>query len=210
MVEKLEDIVPRLEFRAFAGEFGRVVDEIRRRAPCLGIKESLEYYLVTAFNDQNNVKIRNNQLDIKNLIGLEQGLERWRPILKLDFPTSAGEMWNKIFSSLNVAIPAAPGEEVSMQTFIEDVLWPHPDIHLAQVFKRRFFFFVDECRVEITELGINGAAIQSIAIEDEDADIVLEVQKAVGLTVYKNVNYVLALKRIMGMIPLAEREWRMD
>lgn len=210
MTDQLEDIVPRAEFRAFAVDFGRVVDEIRQRASCLGIRESREIYLVTAANDTNNAKIRSNQLDIKHLIGLEQGLERWRPILKLDFPTTPGDMWHDIFSALKVTIPAPPETEITMKAFVENVLWPHPDIRLAQVFKRRFFFSIRGCKVEITELNVNGAAIQTVAIEDVDTAAVLAVREELGLTPYENVNYQRALKRIMGLVPMPTPFWQMD
>ncbi|MDX1415493.1 MAG: hypothetical protein R3293_14965 [Candidatus Promineifilaceae bacterium] len=210
MVEKIEDIVPRAEFRAFAVDFGRVVDEIRRRAACSGIKESRELYLVSAANDKNNIKIRHNQLDIKQLLGIEQGLERWRPVLKMDFPSPAGEWWAQIFSALNVSVPAAAEGEITIETFVDEVLWPHAGIRVAEVFKRRFFFSLQECKVEITELMINRAAIQTVAVEHVDTAAVLAVQEEVGLSAYENVNYVLALQRIMSLAPLPSPHWHME
>jgi len=70
------------------------------------------------------------------------------------------------------------------------------------VFKRRFAFTVNGCITEMAHLLVNGAAIQTVAVELEDVDAVLEAMEMMGLTAYENVNYLLAIKRITGLAPL--------
>jgi hypothetical protein len=106
MSEHTEVIIPRYEFRVFAHSFGRVIDEIRRRAAPELIRESTDIYLVTTGNDTHNVKLRYNQLDVKRLIHVEQGLEQWYPALKLDFPAASKHIDEEIFSVLKVQAPA--------------------------------------------------------------------------------------------------------
>ncbi len=48
----------------------------------------------------------------------------------------------------------------------------------------------------------NGAAIRTAAVESEDPTAALAVLDTIGLGVFQNVNYVLALKRTVGMEPL--------
>ncbi len=207
-MDNTEEIIPRFEFRAFARQFGHVVDAIRRRSACAGIKESWDIYLVAPSNETNNVKIRDNQLDIKSLMKVEHGLEQWRPLMKLDFPAPAHVVQEEIFPALQVNTPFLADGDLAMDSFLRDVIWPHKEVFVAHVFKRRFFFAIHECRTEITELIVNGAAIQTIAIEDEDAQKVLIAQERIGLAGFENVNYLLALQRIMGLSPLPEPQWK--
>ena len=70
------------------------------------------------------------------------------------------------------------------------------------VFKRRFGFTINGCITEIAQLLINGAAIQTVAVELENIDAILKAEEILGLTEYENVNYLLAIKRIIGLEPL--------
>ena len=203
MTVNADTIIPRYEFRAFAQSFGRVVDAIRSRSACEFIRESTDTYLVTAVNDSNNVKLRYNQLDVKALMTVEQTLEQWRPVLKIDFPVPAARISDDIFPLLGGAAPVLPLENYSAEQFLDEVAQPHSEVRLARVFKQRFHFTIGECRVEINHLLINGAAIQSIAVESENLTAVLTVRDALGLGPYQNVNYLLAIKRILGLSPLS-------
>lgn len=204
MGSDIDVIIPRYEFRAFAHSFGLVIDAIRSRSDCEFIQESTDIYLVTAVNDRNNVKMRSNQLDVKALMVVEQLLEQWRPVLKLDFPVPAGQIKEEIFPLLGVSAPVLSRESYSAEQFLDEVARPHADVRLAQVFKQRFHFTVGACRVEINDLLINGAAIQSVAVESENKTAVLNVRDIIGLGAYENVNYLLAIKRVMGLSPLPD------
>jgi exopolyphosphatase/guanosine-5'-triphosphate,3'-diphosphate pyrophosphatase len=202
MSDKAEVIIPRYEFRAFAQSFGMVVDEIRGRARPELIRESADTYVVTKANDTHNVKLRYDQIDMKNLIHVKDGLEQWFPALKLNFPVEASWISEKIFPALKVEVPSLERDRYSAEQFLKEVIWPHPGVQQAQVFKRRFHFMIEGCMVEINELLVNGAAIRSVAVEATDADAVLQVRDAVGLRPYENVNYLIAIKRILGLAPL--------
>jgi hypothetical protein len=134
---------------------------------------------------------------------VEQTLEQWRPVLKLDFPVPAARISDDIFPLLGIAAPVLPLENYSAEQFLDEVAQPHSEVRLACVFKQRFHFTIGECRVEINQLLINGAAIQSIAVESENLTAVLTVRDALGLGPYQNVNYLLAIKRILGLSPLS-------
>jgi hypothetical protein len=54
----------------------------------------------------------------------------------------------------------------------------------------------------MADLLVNGAAIKTVAVESEDIAMVLQTQEMLGLREYENVNYLLAIKRIIGMEPL--------
>lgn len=199
----------RFEFRIFGHGFGREIDEIRRRSFCSGIEEVQDTYLVTSTANGNNVKIRDQFLSVKKLMSVEQELEQWRPSLKLDFPVAASAINKKIFKVLAVPAPSLDEEKFNTESFILNVVRPHPEVRVAEVFKRRFLFQVEKCKVEIDELLVNGAAIQSLAIESEEAAEVVHVRQLLDMQRYENISYPVILKRIMGMVPLPPQPWKL-
>ena len=72
----VSEIIPRYEFRTFAQNFGIVETNMRKLSKCEMIRESSEIYIVSATNDENNTKIRDNKMDIKVLVEKNQGLEQ--------------------------------------------------------------------------------------------------------------------------------------
>ena len=74
------------------------------------------------------------------------------------------------------------------------------------MFKCRFGFTINGCITEIAELLVNGAAIRTLAVESEDREAVLRTKEMLGLGEHENVNYPLAIKRIIGMEPLRSGE----
>lgn len=199
----------RFEFRIFGHGFGREIDEIRRRSFCSVIEEVHDTYLVTTATDTNNVKIRGQSLSVKKLISVEQELELWRPALKLNFPLTASAINKKIFKILAVPVPSLHEEKFDTDTFILNVVQPHPEVRVVEVFKRRFLFELEKCKVEIDELLVNGAAIQSLAIESEEAAEVVHVRQLLDMQRYENVSYPVILKRIMGIVPLPPQPWKL-
>jgi hypothetical protein len=63
---------------------------------------------------------------------------------------------------------------------------------------------VNECITEIAHLLVNGASIRTVAVESTDVEAVLEARRMVRLREYANTNYLVAIKRIMGLLPLPE------
>jgi hypothetical protein len=207
MNKEQEIIIPRFEFRAFAQSFGRVIDKIRNRAQPELIRESTDVYLVTKANNKNNVKLRADLLDVKELIHEQKGLEQWYPALKLAFPIKAEAIGGALFPKLMAACPTLQRESYTAAAFLEEVIWPHPMIVTAKVFKQRFHFMINGCMVEINELLVNGAAIRSVAVEAADADAVQRTRMEMGLDKYANVNYLQAIKRIVGLIQPGDGSW---
>jgi len=193
-----KDAVPRYEFRAFARCFERSAGRLRKLSRCDSIEEITDIYLVSAGAWQYNVKIRENQLSIKKLLENRDGLELWRPWLNLDFPAAAADLGKHVLRSLALEISELRRTEMSQEEFLKDVVAPHPQITIGQVFKRRFRFLLNNCPVEAVEIVVNGATIQSMAVEGQDPGDVLEIRDMLGLQVYENLSYLMAMKRIMG------------
>ena len=198
----MSKIIPRYEFRTFAQNFGMVETRMRRISNCEMIRESAEIYIVSATNNENNTKIRDDKMDIKELVEQKKGLERWNPRMKGEFPMAAEVIQTDVFPAFGVDMPALKRDTYSLDQYLAEIIKPHPQLLAVRVFKRRFAFTVNGCITELAHLLVNGAAIQTVAVELEDVDAVLEAMEMLGLTAYENVNYLLAIKRITGLAPL--------
>lgn len=195
-------VIPRYEFRAFAQNFGLVEDKIRSFSACEKYRESREIYLVSRGNDKNNTKIRDAMIDIKVLVNEAQGLEQWAPRMKGEFPLAVETIRDELFPAFGVSLPRLERSSYALDQFQQELILPHRDLFAAQVVKRRFGFTVNGCITELADLLVNGAAIRTVAVESEDAAAVLRALDMLGLREYQNVNYLLAIKRIIGMEPL--------
>ena len=198
----MSKIIPRYEFRTFAQNFGMVETKMRKLSPCSMIRESQEVYIVSAANNENNIKIRDIKMDIKELVEIKQGLERWYPRMKSEFPMQTDVIRNEVFPAFAVKEPEFKRNAYSLDQYLGELINPHPELSAVNVFKRRFAFTINGCITEIAQLLINGAAIQTVAVELDDIDAIFEAKEMLGLTEYENVNYLLAIKRIIGMEPL--------
>ena len=200
----MQEIQPRYEFRAFAQNFGRVEEKIQQLSNLERFRESNETYILSAVNNKNNLKIRYDTLDIKTFVREEKGLQQWSPILKAGFPLQMAVIRDEVFPSLGAAIPQFNQSEYTLTQFLEDIIHPHPELVLARVFKRRFGYTINGCISEIAELLINSAAIKTVAVESDNIEAVSKAIEMLGLQEYENVNYLLAIKRILGMEPLVD------
>ena len=200
----MQAIIPRYEFRAFAQNFGLAEEKMRKLSKLDKYRESSEIYILSNGNNENNVKIRYDTLDIKVFVKEEKGLQQWEPRLRAEFPMKMEILRDDVFSALGAAVPEFNRSEYTLEQFLEDIMMPHPELVLARVIKRRFGYMINECISEIAELLINGAAIKTMALESADTEVVLKVKQKLRLHEYENVNYLLAVKRILGMEPLGD------
>ncbi len=198
----MNEIEPRFEFRTWARNFGMVETRMRRLSPCQGIRESDEVYIVSAGNDENNTKIRDAKMDIKVRVGERDGLEQWRPRMKGAFPMAAEALVAEVFPAFGVAMPDLDRDEYTLDQYLDGIIRPHRDLVAVAVFKRRFAFTVNDCITEHAEVWINGAGLQTVAVESTDVPAILEAKRMLGLDDYENVNYLRAIKRVIGMEPV--------
>lgn len=200
----MKEIAPRFEFRAFAQNFGITEEKIAKLSEVNRFRESREIYILSAGNDKNNIKIRYNMIDIKFLVKEQKGLQLWAPRMKEKFPIRAETIRDAVFPALKADVPVLKRTDYTQKQYLGEIIEPHPELVVAHVSKRRFGYMIDDCIAEIAELLINSAAVKTIAIESIDMDAVLKAKETLGLQKYENVNYVLAIKRILGMAPLTE------
>ena len=197
-----EEIKPRFEFRTWAKNFGMVEQKMRQLSPCEMIREGSEIYIVSAGNNENNTKIRDKLMDIKKFVTEKEGLEQWNPRMKGEFPMTAATLKEEVFPAFEVEMPDLTRDEYSLDQYLDEIIRPHPQLAPVSVMKRRFAFTVNECITEIAEIEINGACLQTVAVESVDVPAILKAKDMLGLNDYENVNYLRAIKRVIGMEPL--------
>jgi len=200
-------MIPRYEFRAFAQNFAAAAERLRGLARCDEISESKEVYFVTTSSGDHNVKVRDDSLDVKQLVGRRQDLEQWKPVFQESFPMTADPVRETLCPVLGIGEPNLDRTEYSLEQLVSEVVRPCPNVAVVHVFKRRFRFTLGHCPAEIDELLVNGAAIQSLAIESEAGESVLAAVRDLGVVDYENVNYPRALRRILGLEPWPADTW---
>ena len=122
--------------------------------------------------------------------------------MKGEFPMQTDVIKNEVFPAFAVKDPGFQRDAYTLEQYLNELILPHPELSAVNVFKRRFAFTINGCITEIAQLLINGAAIQTVAVELEDIDAILKAKELLGLTEYENVNYLLAIKRVIGMEPI--------
>ena len=194
----------RYEFRAFSHNFGIVEDLIRRHAEVGRYRESLEVYIMSAGNDENNTKVRGGLMDIKALVNRDRDLERWNPRMKGEFPLPRAIIHDEVFPAFSVPLSDLKRDTYFFEQYLDEIIRPHPDLAAVSVFKQRLSFDIDGCIAELANVYINGALTKTVCLESTDPDLVLETRTRLRLDDHDNVNYLLAIKRVIGMAPLPD------
>jgi hypothetical protein len=97
-------------------------------------------------------------------------------------------------------MPALTRDSYSLDEYISEIIKPHPQLAAVHVFKRRYAFTINGCIAEIGDVWINGAHVATANLESVDVEAILEGMKMTGLDSYENINYLQAIKRVIGMI----------
>ena len=199
---------PRFEFRSFGQDF----DEAHFRMARLSIpvpekvweRYSEEIYILSRTNDINNTKIRVGKMDIKTFVQSKDGLEQWNPLMKGEFPMKASVLKEEVFPAFKVEMPNLTKDVYTYEEFM-GIIKKHPDLQAVRVNKERYGNMVNNTICEYGLVWINGALVVTINSESTDIEDIKKTIKDVGLEGVENINYLQAIKRVVGMIdkPLA-------
>lgn len=201
---------PRFEFRTFGQSFE--LEERRMARLSAPVPEKVwervseEIYIMSRTNSVNNTKIRDGKMDIKAFVQEVAGLEQWNPLLKAEFPVSRDRLAGEIFPAFQVSMPEfGPGEQCTLDDFL-GLVERHPDLQAVRVKKRRFGYMVNDTICEKADVLINGAKVVTLSSESTEIENIKQTIRDVGLDKYENINYLQAIKRVIGMTgkPLAD------
>lgn len=199
---------PRFEFRSFGQNFDNAHKRMARFSVPVPEKvwerHSDEIYILSRTNDINNTKIRDGKMDIKTYVQTVDGLEQWNPLMKGDFPMKSSVLKEEVFPAFQVAMPALLNEVYTYDEFME-IVNNHQDLQAVRVHKQRLGYMVNDTICEFGEVLINGARVVTINSESTEVEDIRKTMKDVGLEGVENINYLQAIKRVIGMInkPLA-------
>ncbi|NDV11815.1 hypothetical protein [Crenobacter caeni] len=199
---------PRFEFRTFGQDFSEASKRMARLSQPVPEKvwerQSDEIYIMSRTNDVNNTKIRDGKMDIKTYVQTVDGLEQWNPLMKGEFPMSRAQLEAEVFPAFQVEMPQLTQEQLTLDEFLA-LIDAHPDLQAVRVHKQRFGYMVNDTICEVANVLINGAKLVSINSESTEVADILKTVDDVRLSGVENINYLQAIKRVVGMInkPLA-------
>lgn len=199
---------PRFEFRTFGRDFDEPAYLMSRLSVPVPEKvwerTSQEVYIVSKTNDINNTKIRDGKMDIKTFVQEVDGLEQWNPLMKAEFPIKAQTLRDEVYPAFKIDIPSFDKETYTFEEFMA-MIKNHPDLQAVKVEKQRFGYMVNNTICEVANVWINGASVVTINSESTEVEDIKKTIADLGLESVENINYLQAIKRIIGWIdkPLA-------
>ncbi|MDR0829991.1 MAG: hypothetical protein LBN95_07760 [Prevotellaceae bacterium] len=200
---------PRFEYRSFGRCFKKQAERMARLSVPVPEKvwerKSVETYIVSRTNDVNNTKIRDGKMDIKTFVQNIDGFEQWNPLMKGEFPISAEVLKNDVFPAFKVNnLPELQQATYTLDEFLT-IIKNHPDLQAVTVEKLRYGYMVNDTICETGDVYINGAKVVTINSESTEVEDLKKTVQDTGLEGFENINYLQAIKRVIGMIdkPLA-------
>ncbi len=196
----MPDTVFRFEFRVFGHDLDPVADRLRSLAGDASVSGSDDVYLVSgrAASKEFNAKIRDDRLSLKRLVERDGELERWAPVCEEAFPLPDGFLREALGMGLG-GMPALPqGAGETSGALVRALTAIDLSAGVAFVHKRRHQFTLGDVAAEFDELLINGARIDSVAVEDASAAAVREAMSRLEIAERENVNYARQVRRVLG------------
>ena len=187
----MAEIIPRWEWRTFAKQIETKIDldeyEKTRHV------ESAEVYVLSTVVDENP-KIRDDKMDVKSLQQInDDGLEQWKPIMKLAFPLTVEQM-TEVYRVFRLSVPKLDKSSYTFADFVE-MAKKNKRLLAVDVEKVRDLYDVDGCIVESATVKFNGSKYKTVAAEDPDPAKVKATVEKLGLWGRENINYVQGIKR---------------
>ncbi len=159
-------------------------------------EESDDLYLLSVVSN-SSVKVRGGQMDVKELQQVDaDGLEQWKPVLKAGFPLAASDV-ETVLAALGVG-SELERSEYTVETLLGELVDPSPELTAIEVHKRRRHVTVDGAMGELSELSADRGALRTIAVESEDAALVIAAVRRLGFELHRNVSVPRALKELLG------------
>ncbi|MDT8899848.1 hypothetical protein [Anaeroselena agilis] len=191
-----DKIIPRWEWRTFGKEFPAFAETLKKYGEP-SVKRSEEHYILSRASDEN-IKIREDLVDIKSLKNVKDGLEQWDPIFKEGFPIDQGKL-TSLFKVFNVPVPELKRSTYVYEQFLDEVIVPNSQLEVVYVKKVRYIYSINGCAVELAETEFNGKPFQTACVEHIDPAVVMATVNELGLQGQENINYIKAMKKSVGM-----------
>jgi exopolyphosphatase/guanosine-5'-triphosphate,3'-diphosphate pyrophosphatase len=163
-----------------------------------GTADSEERYLLSAGG--TTVKIRGGLMDVKALLAVDaNGLQQWRPVLKVGFPIDA-EAIRAVWEALRLPTPALARDAYTAEQLEAELTGPGTGVRAVAVHKHRVRYVIDGCTSELTDVVADGRTTRTIAVETEDPALVTAAVRTLGLADYRNTAYPPGLAALLDGI----------
>jgi exopolyphosphatase/guanosine-5'-triphosphate,3'-diphosphate pyrophosphatase len=170
----VSEVVPRWEWRTWGDAVERPAAHLAGLTP-EAVHDSDEIYLVSR-DGEDTIKVRDGLFDVKHLEEVDdQGLERWRPVLKRPSSLTMDDI-RALTGSLRLTEACA-----------------------VSVHKHRRRYTIGGCAAELTDVIADGAPLRTFAVESEDPAAVARVRRELGLDGQPNTSYPRMLARHAGV-----------
>ncbi len=182
----------RWEWRTFGDELGDAETRLRAVTP-EPAQESDETYLVSGVVD-HAVKERDGLMDIKHLEEVNgDGLELWRPVMKSPLPISPADA-----RAVLAALDLDRTLELRLESYdVADLAAADAAVTLVPVHKSRHRCTFQGCMAELTDVRTARGSTRTIAVESEDAALVIAAVRDLGLGSRPNVSVPRALATLV-------------
>lgn len=193
------------EYRSFGQDFGKAEQKLLELGQNVEPKEFYDYYLLSEVNQTFNILISKKRLVIKELLTTTEKLEKWNVNCSQAFPITKNFIENSFFPAIGLEAPNVEDKEYDIIGFIKEIVNSDPDLKIVEVYKKKIEYIYNNCFCEIAENLVNGAFIKTFNIESENVSDVHDTLKKLEIDHrFKNTNYPLKIKQIIGLEPLTE------
>jgi exopolyphosphatase / guanosine-5'-triphosphate,3'-diphosphate pyrophosphatase len=193
--EPEQKVVPRWEWRTF-GESLELPADALTLLTATEVRESDERYVLSPTSEAS-VKLRDDLIDVKLLEGVdENGLQQWRPVLKAEPPLSVDEA-RRVLEALGVPVPDRFDRETYGPEQFRELLHS-AGVESVPVHKTRRRFKGGDCLVELTTVRAEGQVADTVAVESEDPESVVQMVAHLGFPLRPNVSVPRRLKELVA------------
>jgi len=162
------------------------------------VASSAEVYLLPE-RDGVNVKIRAGALEIKRLLGLRDGLQRWLPALRCPLPLPAGVIAAELCPALGAMAPPLARPRYDLERLLAEVVPALAGVRAVELRKRRRQFELAGARAERTRVTIGAVTLESLAVEAEQFELAARATDELALRrAGPNLDYIGALRLILA------------
>ena len=128
------------------------------------------------------------------------GLQQWRPVLKVAFPID-GEAVRAVWEALRLPAPVLARETYTAEQLEAELTGPGTGVRAVAVHKHRVRYVIDGCTSELTDVVADGRTTRTIAVETEDPALVTAAVRTLGLADYRNTAYPPGLAALLDGVP---------
>ncbi|CAN2535266.1 hypothetical+protein [Methylocapsa aurea] len=186
---------PRWEWRIFGADLAAL--EAKLGPPTCLPRRSDEIYLLNALTP-HSAKIRDQALEVKRLLRVDDGLELWAPAFHSAFPLSTERL---AAAAAALALPLNRVGHAAYDTarFLDEIVAPCPALRAVAVRKSRLRFAFHDCAAEFVRLQIGPAPMESVSLESEDERRLAEALRALDADPRLNVNFPKGVERAAAL-----------